>query len=332
MAAPLAIGALLTQGIRNEFALSYEPSYKGVEAQLKDVIWFDATSDKISELYGVWESPTYPVLWPPGEVIGSKNILSRQFRVQNRDFGRRVYLPRNWEDDQTGQAFNIARGLGRNWGRLPELIFYQYIQASTNNDLLPAVPNSLDGNALYISSTRYGSSSGNIVTQTGSSTAQQIITDLFSSFQRLMDFQDTESQPYWDPADLARGVTVTYGTTLLLVMQLALKNSAIHSTIAGTSTTNVQTGAPIPNVLMASGFSINPVPTQRITNTAIYLFLNGLPIEKRPIVRQIRKGMVEHIGNYETSDHTRDTGEQYIQFDSREGWGSALAIGTIKIV
>lgn len=331
MGNPVAIGPLLTQGIKNEFATSYEPSYQGVEAMLRDVIWFDATSDKVSELYGQFDSPIYPVRWDPGDVIGSKSILSRQYRVQNRDFGRRVYLPRNWDDDQTGAVMNVARGLGRRWSTLPERIFYQYITAGTDNDLLPAVPTSADGNALYLTTTRYGSSSGNVVSQTGSTTVQQIITDIFSVIRRFTEFQDTESQPYWDDSDIRRGIRIFHGSSLTLVMEQAAKQMVVHSTIAGSSTTDVQTGAGVSNMVLASGRSISFVNSQRITSSSYYTFLLGVPVEKRALVRQIRKGEVEHVGNYETSDHTRDTGEPYIQYDSREGWGSMLALSTIRV-
>lgn len=333
MANPSGIGPLLTQGIRNEFSFAYQPAYQNYMAEISQVIWADATSDKISELYGFMNSPLHPVVWKPGDIIGSKSILSTQFRVQNRDFGRRVYLPRNYTDDQTGSVMAVSRGLGSNWAMLPERIFYQYIQNSTDNDLLPAVPTSADGNNLYVSSTRYGSSSGNTVTQTGSSTVQQIITDFFSVVRRFMEFQDTESQPFW-PADIVRrnGVTVFYGSSLTLVMQQAAVQMLAHSTIAGSSTTDVQTGAATTNTIIASGIPVTWVPSQRITTTAIYTFLRGLPVDKRPIVRQVREGMTEAQGNWATSDSTRNTGEEYVQFKSREGWGSALAIGTIKTV
>ena len=327
MANPLAIGPLLTQGIKNEFALSYEPSYKGVEALLKDVMWFDATSDKISELYGQWDSPIYPVRWDPGNMIGSKNVLSRQYRITNRDFGRRVYLPRNFEDDQTGQAMNVARGLGRNWARLPELIFYQYIGATSSNDLLAAVPNSADGNALYLASTRYGSSSGNVVSQTSSwTTVQNVITDVMTVKRRYMEFQDTESQPYWDPSDIEAGVCCFHGTSVTQVVE-EVKRMSIVPIGANTATSN----AGVSNLLTAGALGVTWVNSQRITDTKGFFFLKGVPVEKRAIIRQVRKAPTEQIGNYETSDHTRDTGEPYIQFHSREGWGSMLAIATIRV-
>lgn len=332
MGAPIAIGPLLTQGLKNEFTYAYEPLYKGVEAEIGDVIWWNATSDKISELYGGYDSPLHPVRWDPGNMIASKTILSKQYRVTNRDFGRRVYLPRNADDDQTGGAENIARGLGRNWAMLPERIFYQYIQAGTDNDLLPAVPNSADGSALYSTSTRYGSSGGNGISQTGSwSSVQSVITDCFAFLRRFAEFQDTEGQPYWDTATLrANGIKIFVGTSLTLPVQQAEKQMLTFHLNSGTDTTHTDTAAATNNTIMASGVPFRFVVSQRITDSKAYAFLPGLPVERRAIVRQIRQAMQESIGNYETSDHARDTGETYIQYRSREGWGSWLAIATVR--
>lgn len=322
MGIPANIGALLTPGLRNEFNMAYQPSYKGFQDRIDPII-ATVTSDKQYEIFSVTDSATHPVRWADGTIIPAKNFGSKQFTVYNRDFGRRVYMPRNWDDDQSGQSFSIARQLGGNWGLLPERIFMQYIQDSTDNELLPSVPNSADGNALYLSSTRYGSSGGNVVTQTGSSTSQQIITDLFSVKRRFNEFQSTESQPLIADS-LTNNMTVFHGTQLTLVMQQAVLQTRPHSVVSST-------GAAVTNILQEGTINITPVSTQRISTAYLYCFLNGLPNEQRPVFRMVRKGVNEAQGNWQTSDHTRDTGQPYVQFDSREGWGSAEAYGTIRV-
>ena len=325
MGNPVAIGALLTQGIRNNFAMSYQSRYASVMSDINEVI-AETTSDKISELYGAMQSALHPIRWPAETVIPSKGILSLQYRVQNRDFGRRVYLPRNYTDDQTGSVMSVARRLGYNWTFLPERLFFQYITNTTDNDLLMSIPTSADGNALYISTTRYGSANGNVVTQTGTATVQAIITDVFSIVRRFAEFQDTEGQPFW-PADVVKreGINLFYGTSLTLAMVQAEKQ-ALTALAASTATSN----AGISNTIINSGFNIKFVPSQRITDASYYTFLRNQPEELRPLIRQVRKGMTEAQGNYATSDVSRDTGEEYVQFDSREGWGSFTAIGTIR--
>jgi hypothetical protein len=326
MGDPIAIGALLTQGIKREFALVYTPRYRGVMDRIGGVVWLEVTSDKVSELYGFLNAAIYPVRWDPGNVIGAKSILSVQFRVPNRDFGRRVYLPRDYEDDQTGTVFAVARALGTNWATLSERIFYQIMTAGTDNDLLPNNPNSADGNALYLTSTRYGSSSGNVVSVTGTTTVQDVITDIFGVKRRLIEFQNTESQPFWDPTDVDRGLTIFHGTATTLVMEQARAQITVPLA-ASTATSN----AGVSNVLQNTSYVPTFSNSQRITNSRYYCFLNGVDGPQRPLFRQVRKAMTEAQGNWSNSDIVRDQGEQYVQFDSREGWGSALAIGTVRV-
>lgn len=318
------ISALLVPGIRSEFALAYQPRYAGVVAAIGDVAWLDATSDKLLEIYGIIDAALHPVRWDPGRTIPTSSISGTNFTITNRDFGRRVKLPRNVDDEQTGNVIAVARMLGQRWGLIPERIFYQFIQGSTDPDLLPAIPNSADGNALYLATTRYGSSSGNVVGQTGSSTTQAVITDLYSAVRRFAEFQDQESQPFFDVSMIKGGISVFYGTSLTEVMEAVAVQTLTHSVVS-------TTGAAVTNIVIAGSVKWNFIPSQRITNSRLYLFLRGLPNELRPIVRQVRKGMTEAQGNWETSDYTRDTGEAYFQFHSREGWGSPNARGTIRI-
>ena len=71
-----------------------------------------------------------------------------------------------------------------------------------------------DGSALYISTTRYGSSDGNIVSVTGTTVVQDVITDIFDVKRRFIEFQNTESQPFWDMTDVDKGLTDRKSTPL----------------------------------------------------------------------------------------------------------------------
>lgn len=330
MPSPVNIGALLTAGLRAEYGQAFAPRYQGVMARIGSVVG-EVTSDKLTEIYGALKAPIYPIRWDNGTEMPSKEVLSIQISVTNLDWGRRVYLPRNWEDDQTKTAWQVARGLGANWATLPERLFYQFIQAGTDTDLMSVITASYDGTALYSASAREGATSGNQVTQTGSTTVQQIITDFYSMDTRFNDFQNSESQPFWDPSDLNH-YTLFYGTSINLVMQQAAKQLTVHSTIAGSSTTNVQTAAGVNNMIIAGGKTVSWQMSQRITNTAIYSFLTGIPNEQRAVARQLRKGLNEAVGNWETSDHTRSTGQPYVQYDNRETMFSFLFQSTCKIV
>jgi len=331
MASNVQAGALLTQGLRSEFINVWSPHYEALVADFGDIFWLDATSDKLKEVYAFLESTPVPERWDRGNVIANKGMKSVQFSVTNRDWGFRIYYHSNdVGDDQTGSLYAKVRELAQNWVILEEEIIFQYIQNSTNARLLPTVPNSADGNALYPSTTRYGSSSGNQVSETGTSTVQQIITDTMSTFRRFNELQNTESQPLHNLRQ-TKNLTVVYAPELALVQNQAFTSMSVFGYQAGTDTTDTSTAASIDNVLQTAGFSIKPLMSQRITDTSRYFFLRGLPVEKRPVFQQLREGMSEALGNWETSDHTRDTGEMYAQFKNRAGWGSCQAYSTIKL-
>lgn len=326
----MMIGGLLEPGLRNEASQVFAPIYQGVRAQIGDVIWMEGTSDKFQEVFGFLEAPLYFTHWPQETPIPSGAIESQRYVIVNRDFARRVYLPRNVEDDQTGTAMQFARMIAQTYAILPEQIFYQIMTNTSYNGTtapMPVIPNSADGNALYLTTTRYGSSSGNVVSVTSTSTVQGILTDIYSVRRRFIEFQNTQSQPFWDPP-MVNSLRIFYGSSLTGVMAQAEFQTRVPWEV--TSGAN-GTGQTPTNILKDASFDIRFTNSQRITNSQYYCFLRNVESAKRPIWRQVRKGYTEWQGNFVTSDHSRDTGQVYVQGDCREGWGSILAIGTIRV-
>lgn len=323
----MQLGALLEPGLRSEASQVYRPRYDGIKATIGEVIWMEGTSDKFQEVFGFLEAPLYFTHWPAETPPPSGVISSQRYVIYNRDFARRVYLPRNSEDDQTGTAMQFARMIAQTYAILPEQIFYQVMTNTSYNGgtaPMPVIPNAADGNALYLTTTRYGSSGGNVVTVTGTSTVAQIITDISSVKRRFIEFQNTQSQPFWDPTIIST-MSIFYGSSLTLVMDQARAQSRV-GTVLGTDAGTTPT-----NLLKEAGYDVRWINSQRISNTSYYCWLRNLPNELRPVWRQVRKGYTEWQGNFVTSDHSRDTGQVYVQGDCREGWGSVLAMGTIRV-
>jgi len=326
----LQIGALLEPGLRSEAAQVYRPRYEGVKARIGEVMWMEGTSDKFQEVFGFLEAPQYLTWWPAGSPIPSGSIGSQRYVIINRDFARRVYLPRNVEDDQTGTSMQFARMIAEAYSILPEECFYQIMTNTSYNGTtapLPVIPTSADGNALYLSSTRYGSASGNVVSVSSTSTVQGVITDILSVKRRFLEFLNTQSRPFWN-ASQVNALSVFHGTSLTMVMQQAeFQTRTPWEVTAGAN----GTGQTPTNLLREAGLSIQYTNSVRISDTSYYVWLRGLPNELRPLWRQVRKGYTEWQGNFVTSDHSRDTGETYVQGDCREGYGSILALGTIRV-
>lgn len=321
-------GALLTPGLLADAAYVYKSVYKGIEAQLGDVCYLNATSDKLQEIRAYLQTAPYPQRWDRGTTINSDTMTSVQFTIPNQDWGSRIYFHDNdVQDDQTGTLYDMARQLGAHWATLTERIFYQVLQSTTDPLLLPTIPNAADGAGLYSGSARFGISTGNQFSNTGQTIAA-VMNDLFTFSQTYVNMQDTESQPLWDYSMIkGNGFKVFYGPALTLVMSQVSK-AAIVPIGANTATSN----AGITNFVLSDGTPIDFVNNQRITGNSFYAWMKGLPNEKRGFVRQVRQGFFESIGNWETSDHTRDTGELYIQYKNREGFGVILPVGTVKCV
>lgn len=324
------IGALLEPGLRNDAAMIYRPQYEGIKAMLGEVIWLEATSDKLQEVYGYLESPPYFTWWPAGTNIPEASISSQRFTIINRDFGRRVRLPRNVEDDQTGTAYTIARMIAQTYVQLPTECFWQIITEGSYNSTtapLPALPKWADGGDMYESSTRYGSSSGNIVSVTSTSTVQGIITDLNSVSRRFQEFTNTQSRPFFNAGQTKR-MTIFYGPAVTMVMNQAEFQTRTPWEVTSGSNSTGQTPT---NLLREAQFDLTYAPFPYISNSRYYCFLKGLEPALRPLWRQVRKGYTEWQGNFITSDTSRDDGTTYVQGDCREGYGAALAIGTCAV-
>lgn len=326
----MQLGALLEPGLRNEAAMVYRPRYEGIRALLGEIMWFEATSDKLQEIWGFIEAPLYFTWWPDASPIPAGQIASQRFSIINRDFGRRIYLPRNSEDEQTGTAMAFARMIADNYAMLPHEVFFQVIQEAayngTTNPLI-VLPTWADGNDMFESSSRYGSSNGNIVASQSFSTVQGVTSAIFATYRRFVEFQNTQSREFFNPQD-AKRMTIFHSSAQSLVFAQAEFQTRVPWEVTSGSNSTGQTPT---NVLKEAQFDLRYYNSQRITTNTCYCFLRGLPDYLRPFWRQVRKGYTEWQGNFVTSDHARDTGQVYVQGDCREGYGGALAIGAIKV-
>jgi hypothetical protein len=94
---------------------------------------------------------------------------------------------------------------------------------------------------------------------------------------------------------------------------------------ANTATSN---GA-VTNTVLESGIPIALWSTQRLTGNDWYVVANGAP--HKAIFEQTRKDLVETIATKDNSDHARLTGEEYVTWKSRHGFGIYLPYQSIKV-
>ena len=324
MAGQLVLSAAtLTAGIRADFARTYANKNKGVEQKLGPIMTLKMSSDKLIELYAYYESAPHPKIWPRGTDLPVKNFRSIGYNVENFDWSIGVEWHKNDRaDDQTRTLFDQARQAGANFGLLTERIFFQFILATTDSDLLATIPNAPDGAVLYATtaggSDRFGATDGNLLSGSGVATSDDVRTDYFSAVAQFDLFQDTEGQPLWDPSDVERGTTVIYGASNRKVFADAFQQGR---TLEG--------GAALTNIIMDSGQKVTLMSTPRITDDDWFVFMNDL--EVKPIFEQLRQGLQTWDQLMSNSDRARNTKQEGVQWDARMGYGISIPYGTVKI-
>lgn len=339
MAQNVIAGSVLSGFIRTEFTRTYQRMITDVNARLRNVMQFGVPSSRLQETYAYFTAPAHPQRWVRGEDIHEQPFEDVTFNVVNYDWGQRIRWHRNdREDDQTASLLQQARSVGTGFALLRERIFFQILTNSTDAALLPAVPNAPDGASFFATtaggSNRFGVSGGNIVTGSGVSTAQDVRNDVYNGIERFHQFQDGEGQPLWPEALLDRGYTLIYNVANDQLVKEALVQSRTlqhiaGSTIEGSAGTGENVGAAVTNIIMDAGMSLTLWPTQRISDNDMFLFANGSPI--KAVFEQMRRPLTESVATAENSDQSRDTKEEYVQWDERFGVGLALPYQAIQI-
>ncbi len=326
---------MLTAGLRSEFADTYLKQKRASDTRVSDVMLTDVPSDKLTEIYGYFESAPHMRRWVRGKGIPSKPFASKQFSVTNKDWGQRVEWHRNDRmDDQTGTLFEAAQAAGRSAGALDERILFQIMTAASDFDLLESIPNAPDGVALFSTvdgdgAARFGATNGNLLSGSGVATGSAIRTDLWSVIAQARLYQGTEGQPLFDDAMLDAGVTIMYGAANEEVFREAFVQELTAFIRTGASTSDTGGVAAVTNTVLASGMPITLWPTQRITDNDWFVAFKGAP--KKAIFSQNREALQEEFATMENSDSARETGIEYGQWHLRKGYGVALPYGLIKV-
>lgn len=314
----------LIRGARSEFLETYKTMIKEVNPNLKQCMTLGVPSDKISEVYPYFESAPNPKRWARGEDIPAEAFASKSFLVPNFDWGLAIDWHENDEqDDQTGGFMDRVREGATRFALLPERIFFQYLTAGADADLIPAVPNAPDGVALFSATTatggnRFGVAGGNIVTGGGVATTAAIQTDFWAAVQRFIRMLDTTMQPLWPAELVARGVTIIYGAANEQVFRQAFQQTFVQATNAATS-----------NVILDAGMKVNLWSTPRITDNDWFVFLNAAP--KKAVFEQVRMPLRDNIEDMLNSDNTRRTKNKRVQWDARFGFGISLPYQAVKV-
>lgn len=314
---------MLARGLRTEFAETYARAIKTAEVSLQKVMDLNIPSNKLSEIYGYFQSVPHWRRWQRGEEIPRAGMRARNFTVVNFNWGISIdWFEDDEQDDQSLSLVSRVREAATDAAILAERVFFQILNAAVDANLLPAIPNAPDGAAFFATvaegADRFGAVSGNILVGTGVATTAAIQTDFFTSLSQFRRFQDTEGQPLWPAELINRGVVVIYGTANEQAFRQAFNQMFFQGAAAAPS-----------NVILDTRMNVDLWGTPRIATNDWFVFLGNAP--KKAVFQQVRQAPRDHMEDMLNSDFARRTKIKAMQWDARYGFGISLPYQAIQI-
>jgi len=320
---------VLANGLRTEFADTYSAiQNRQADSRLSLVMDLSIGATNREHEFAYFEAAPHMAQWSRGSSIPEDAFDSVSFTTPVYTWGRRIkWHKEDRKDDQTQSLMDIARMAGQSAALLPERFFFDLLTGGT--DTLPAVPNAPDGAAFFATlaggSNRFGVSSGNLLTGNGIASVSAIRTDYYNAIEQFKQMQDGKGPPLLSDEAIDSGVVGVHSAADTEAMEEAFmqrRQGEVLGTDAGTTPSNLVQDASRNVTLWGS---------QRLATGDWYVFLRSPA--KRATFMLDREGITEYssLEGDNNSDHTRTTGEEYVQWERRAGAGIALPYSAIKI-
>lgn len=325
---------VLANGLRTEFADTYSSiQNRQADSRLSAVMDLGIGATNRVHEFAYFEAAPHMTQWVRGTTIPTDAFDSVQFSVPVYTWARRVpWHKEDRKDDQTQSLYEVARMAGQSAALLPQRMFFDLITGTANT--LPAVPNAPDGAAMFATdaggSARFGVTGGNLLTGTGVDSAANIKNDYYNAMEQFQQFQDGKGQPLLSDETLDGGVVVVHPAGLTEAMEEAFVQ---HKTgaLGPDNTTDPVTSVSVSNIIQDASRDVTLWGSQRLSGNDFYVFLKQPP--KKATFLLDREGVTEYqsLEGDNNGDHTRTTGEEYVQWERRAGAGISLPYGCVKI-
>ncbi len=322
--------SVLANGLRTEFADTYSKiRNRQADSRLGLVMDLGIGATNRQHEFAYFNAAPHMTLWRRGESIPTDAMDSVTFTTPIYEWARRVPWSK-WDrkDDQTQSLVDVARMAGESAALLPQRFFFDLLAGTTGT--LPAVPNAPDG-AVFFSTTdggggaRFGIADGNLLTGTGVATVSAIKTDYYNAIEQWKQMQDGKGQPLFSDEVVDGGIILVHAASNTEAFEEAFlqkRQGQLDAADAASTPTNLVHDA---------NRNVQLWGTSRLTGDDWYCFLRGSP--KKATFMLNREGVQEFssLEGDNNGDHTRDTGEEYVQWEERSGAGIGLPYGAIKI-
>lgn len=322
MPAEIAAGASFRGDLRNEVLTTYRRQYQVIQDRLSLAMALDFSSNKRSEFYFYWEAAPHIGRWAYGDTLPFEGFQGIQFEVQNHRWAKGIsWFTDDREDDTTGSLMQQARGLGESAAWLDERVLFQFLNGSTDLDLVPSIPNAPDGLPIHSTTARFGSAdnstAGTIADETNNRAAFWLVMNLWRTME------DGNSQPLLDPNVIDGTKLVIFDSSIEDAFAATFRREQIAVDL-GTE------GAGASDEIRGAGHKVILWSTSRVeTATEAFYFLGESQL--KAVFSQLRSQLQEDTANASNSDIGRIEDKEYLRFKMRKGFGVALPYATVQI-
>jgi len=325
---------VLANGLRTEFADTYTKIRNRQADGRLGIVMDGIGATNRSHTFAYFEAAPHMTYWRRGDTVPSDAMGSVQFTANVYEWARRVKWSKfDRKDDQTQSLFDAAKMAGESAGLLSERFFFDLLGNTTNT--LPAVPNAPDGAGFFsttngASGNRFGVTDGNLLTGTGVASTSTILADYYSAIEQFLLFQDGKGQPMLSPEAVQSGVLIIHPAADLQMFETAFHQMR-QGVLGPDNTADAVTSVSVSNIVRDASRNVELWASPRIATGDWYVFLKNPP--KKATFTLDREGIQEFasLEGDNNGDHTRNTGEEYVQWETRQGAAIALPYGAIKI-
>jgi hypothetical protein len=332
---------LLVNGLRTEFTDTYTAIRNRQSDSRLSLVMDTVSAENRQHDFAYINAAPHMEFWQRGESIPSDAMDSVKFNVPIYEWARRVKWSKfDRKDDQTQSMFDAARQAGESAALLEERFFFDLLVAGGGGSAvtLPAVKNAPDGAAGFsttdgASAARFGITNGNLLSGTGITTVHDVQADYYSALEQFMGFQDGKGQPLLSPETVNGGTIIIHASADTQIMEQAFLQlrQGIGMDATGARGGTVLAASADTNLIHDSSRNVQLWGSPRLATGDWYVFLQNPP--KKATFVLDREGVQEFssLEGDNNGDHTRDTAEEYIQWERRAGAAWALPYGAIKI-
>jgi len=310
------VGALRTEGFE-----TYTKRYTASVQKLQEFVQMDIASDDRENRYFYWESAPTLRFQEYGAPVAHRAFAGVRYDRANFIFSVAVdWLKWDEADDQTKQLVPRVREVASQAGALPEQLTFQQLQQSSDRNLMPDLASGPDGSALFITTARFGHTSGNELTGSGA-TLLNIQSDYYSALETFGSWKDTEDEPLFTDDVVDGQMLVIASRSNRKAFDEALLTRRFIGDAAGATPTNP----------LHDGDAADPRIwyTQRLSGNDWYIAATASP--QKPLYTQTRERLDLQFATEANSDEARERGVKAAYAELRGSAGLHLPYAVLYV-